>query len=300
MNWEAARGFWPNARYSRHVEVGPLRWHVQEAGSGPCLLLLHGAGSSTHTWRRLLPALARDFHVVAPDLPGQGFSRPGARGRYGLAEMSADIARLLADQDLSPDGIVGHSAGAAIGLRLALDLPARPRAVACINAALEDFRGPAGAVFPALAQVLATTPLPAYAFSRAARFPSTVRRAIASTGSTIDATGLDLYRWLLMDAGHVDATLRMMANWKLTELVGDLPRLRAPTLFIVGANDRAVTPATSFRASGRIERARVEVLEGLGHLLHEEAPDAAVRVLRGFLSAHLMPAHDCTEGRGTT
>jgi magnesium chelatase accessory protein len=298
MNWEAARGFWPNARYSRHVDVGPHRWHVQEAGRGPCLLLLHGAGASTHTWRRLLPELARDFHVVAPDLPGQGFSRPGARGRCGLAEMSADIASLLADQGISPDGIVGHSAGAAIGLRLALDLPARPRAVACINPALEDFRGPAGAVFPALAQILATTPLPAYAFSRAARFPSTVRRAIASTGSTIDATGLDLYRWLLMDAGHVDATLRMMANWKLTELVGDLPRLRVPILFVVGANDRAVPPATSFRAAGRIERAKVEILADLGHLLHEEAPDAAARVLRGFLSAHLVPAHECTDGRG--
>ena len=138
-------------------------------------------------------------------------------------------------------------------------------------------------MFPALAQVLATTPLPAYAFSRAAKLPSTVRRLIATTGSTIDTTGLELYRRLLMDSGHVDATLSMMANWRLTELIRDMPRLRLPILFMVGGNDRAVPPETSFRASVRIHGARVEGFPGLGHLLHEEAPEVAARVVRDFL-----------------
>ena len=286
MNWEASRGFWPNAQHSRFIEAAGHRWHVQDAGVGPCLLLLHGAGASTHTWRRLLPDLARDFRVVAPDLPGQGFTRLGDR-RCSLNEMSADLATLLAAQGLAPDVIVGHSVGAAIGLRLALDLPARPKAAICINAALEDFRGPARSVFPALAQILSLTPLPAYAFSRAARLPSTVRQAIATTGSVIDATGLDLYRWLLMDSGHVDATLCMMAHWRLDELLADLPRLGLPTLFMVGVNDRAVPPDTSFRASRRIKGSRVEAFPGLGHLLHEEAPDLSARAVREFLSSEV-------------
>lgn len=284
MNWEAARGVWPNARHSRFVEAAGHRWHVQEAGRGPCLLLLHGAGASTHSWRQILPDLARDFHVVAPDLPGQGFTRLGDR-RCGLAEMSADIATLLAGQGLAPEVIVGHSAGAAIGLRLALDLPTRPRAVVCVNAALEEFRGPAGAVFPALAQVLSLTSLPAFAFSRAARLPSAVRRAIASTGSTLDATGLDLYRRLLTDSGHLDATLCMMARWNLAEVLPDLARLRTPTLFLVGANDRAVPPEVSFRASRRVGGSRVEVMPGLGHLLQEEAPGATAQAIRAFVAS---------------
>lgn len=289
MNWEAARASWPNAAHSRFVDAAPHRWHVQEAGAGPCLLLLHGAGASTHSWSRLLPDLARDFHVVAPDLPGQGFTRSGSRDRCGLAEMAADIARLLAHEGIAPEIIVGHSAGAAIGLRLALDLPARPRAVVCFNAALEAFRGPAGVAFPALAQALAMTPLPAFAFSRAARLPGTVRKAIASTGSTIDGAGLDLYRRLLTDAGHVDATLRMMAKWRLGELAHDLPRLEIPTLFVVGAGDRAVPPDISRRAARRIPGARVEVLPSLGHLLHEEAPETAARLVRAFLAQGPWP-----------
>lgn len=284
MNWEESRRFWPNAQFSRFATAGPHRWHVQEAGAGHELLLLHGAGSSTHTWRKLLPDLAGDFHVVAPDLPGQGFTRLGARDRCGLAEMSADIALLLAELGSAPEVILGHSAGAAIGLRLALDLPVPPKAVVCVNAALEDFRGPARAVFPALARMLALTPLPAHVFSRAARLPSTVRRAIASTGSAIDPTGLELYRWLLMDVGHVDATLCMMANWNLQDLIGDLHRLDIPVLFIVGADDRAVPPSTSVNASRRIAGSRVETFPGLGHLLHEEAPETTAHAIRAFVA----------------
>jgi magnesium chelatase accessory protein len=287
MNWEAARGFWPNAQHSRFVEAAGHRWHVQEAGLGPCMLLLHGAGASTHSWRELLPDLARDFHVVAPDLPGQGFSRLGNRARCGLADMSADIATLLAGLGLTPTVIVGHSAGTAIGLRLALDLPVPPERMICINAALENFRGPAGAVFPALARLLSITPLPAYAFSRAARIRSTVRSAIASTGSTLDAAGVDFYRRLLMDSGHVDATLCMMANWNLLEVMSDLPRLRMPTLFMVGAKDRAVAPDISVRVAMRIKGSRVEALSGFGHLVHEEAPRVAARVIREFVSSEI-------------
>jgi magnesium chelatase accessory protein len=285
MNWEAARGVWPNAQYSRFIEAAGHRWHVQEAGGGPCMLLLHGAGASTHSWRHLLPDLARDFHVVAPDLPGQGFTRLGNWGRCGLADMSADIATMLAGQGFAPDVIVGHSAGAAIGLRLALDLPEPVKAAVCINPALEDFRGPAGAIFPALARLLSITPLPSFAASRAARFSPTVRTAIASTGSTLDATGVDLYRRLLVDRGHLDATLCMLANWNLLEVMPDLPRLRAPTLFMVGANDRAVAPDVSIRASRRIEGSRVEAFPGFGHLVHEEAPGLVARVIREFVSS---------------
>ncbi len=79
-----------------------------------------------------------------------------------------------------------------------------------------------------------------------------MRRVIASTGSTLDATGLDLYRRLLTDSGHLDATLCMMANWSLPEVLPDLPRIGAPTLFLAGANDRAVPPETSLRAARRV------------------------------------------------
>ena len=66
---------WPNRTASRYVEAGGLRWHVQSLGdTGPVILLLHGTGAATHSWAGLAPLLATRFRVVAPDLPGHGFS----------------------------------------------------------------------------------------------------------------------------------------------------------------------------------------------------------------------------------
>ena len=108
MDWRRDLPTWPNAELSRLVPQRPHRWHVQEAGSGPTLLLLHGAGGATHSWRDILPDLAGDFHVIAIDLPGQGFTKLGVRQRCGLDHMAEDIASLCKAQGWQPSAIIGH------------------------------------------------------------------------------------------------------------------------------------------------------------------------------------------------
>ena len=284
MNWEACKSFWPNAEHSRFVHSGPHVWHVQEMGSGPDLLLIHGAGASTHTWRDVLPRLARNFRAMAIDLPGQGFTRLGARGRCGLQEMSADIASLLEDQRIIPEAIVGHSAGGAIALRLALDLPVPPVAVVGINAALRNFRGPAAIVFPAAAKLLSMIPGTARAFCWTASSESRVRRLIDSTGSHLDAYGIGLYRLLLSDRDHVAATLNMMAQWDLAPLLSDLPANVIPTLLLVGCHDRAIPPETGERTAGLIANSKLMRFP-LGHLLHEEDSGEAALAIQEWLSS---------------
>ena len=91
LGWERDGSDWPNRRHSRFVDAAGLRWHVQCAGAGPSLLLLHGTGAATHSWRDVLPRLATRFRVVAPDLPGHGFSSaPEDRG-FSLPGMAAGI-----------------------------------------------------------------------------------------------------------------------------------------------------------------------------------------------------------------
>jgi magnesium chelatase accessory protein len=143
---------WPNRNASRHVFCAPHLWHVQEIGSGPTLLMIHGAGGASHSWRGLVPVLADHYHLVIVDLPGQGFTRLGARHRCGLDAMAEDLARLIRQEALAPMAYIGHSAGAAIALRLAELAP--PRAVIGLNAALGQFEGVAGWLFP----IMATSP----------------------------------------------------------------------------------------------------------------------------------------------
>lgn len=281
MDWARQGAGWPNREASRFVESRPHRWHVQAAGpaDAPRVLLLHGAGGATHSWRGVLPDLARDHRVMAPDLPGHGFTRLGARWRSGLPAMAEDAAALMAAEDFAPDVIVGHSAGAAVALRLALDMARKPRLVIGFNAALGNFPGLAGWLFPIMAKMLAANPLTALVASRLSTEAS-VARLIEGTGSRIDAEGLALYGRLISDRAHVDGALRMMAQWSLDRLNADLPRLEVPALLIAAEKDLAVPPETSEQAAGRMQAGKAERWPGLGHLAHEEAPARAAEAIR--------------------
>jgi magnesium chelatase accessory protein len=285
MRWPDDAKGWPMAEHSRMVLCRPHRWHVQEAGTGPTLLLIHGAGGATQSWRGLFPLLAQTHHVVAVDLPGQGFTQMGARGRCGLDPMAEDLRTLIRQEGWAPKAIIGHSAGVAVALRMVeggLRVP-----VIGINAALANFKGVAGWLFPAMAKVLALTPMTANVFAATAS-ESTVRGLIKGTGSRLEAEGMALYLRLIRDRTHVDATLTMMAQWQLDGLLERLPGIRVPVDLIVGLADGAVPPVTSRQAAARLPDARVIEMPGLGHLAHEEAPAEVAAVIAQVLARQAM------------
>ena len=251
--------------------------------AGPWVVLLHGAGGASHSWRGLMPDLARDHSVLALDLPGQGFSSAGTRARLGIDGMAEDIASLLAQEGIVPDALIGHSAGGALALRMAQARP--PRAVVTINGALGKFRGMAGWLFPAMAKLLSLNPLSAAFFARTAGKGS-ARRLIASTGSRLDEEGLALYQALIADRGHVDGTLAMMAQWNLDPLLSGLGGIRTPVLLITGGRDATVPPAVSDRAARALPCAERADLPDLGHLAHEESPAEIAALIRPFLARH--------------
>jgi len=283
MDWHRDLPSWPLHEQSRRVPHPPHHWHVQEMGSGPLALLLHGAGASTHSWRDLIPALAQSHRVIALDLPGQGFSRAGARRRLSLPGMTDDIAALCAAQDWRPALILGHSAGGALALSLATRLTTpegAPPDIACVNAALGRFEGVAGWLFPVLAKLLALNPFTATLFTLGSDKAARARRLIEGTGSTLTQEGLALYARLIGDRAHVDATLQMMAQWEIDPLLETLPEIPNRCLLLTGARDLAVPPETSERAAARLPLARAQTLDGLGHLAHEEDPSRVLSVLR--------------------
>ncbi len=271
MRWPPSAHDWPHAGLSRQAACRGHVWHVQETGRGPALILLHGAGGATQSWRGLLPLLAARFRVIAVDLPGQGFTRRGARSRCGLDPMAADIAALAAQEGWDPAALIGHSAGGAIALRMALDHP-DPIPVIGLNAALGNFRGVAGWLFPVMAKVLALNPLTAPMVAATMRRAS-VERLLTGTGSRPDAEMIRLYTALASDRAHVDGTLAMMAQWRLDGLLDRLDRIAGPVTLIAGVADLAVPPEVSREAAARLPHGRFVEVAGLGHLMHEEAPD---------------------------
>lgn len=282
LDWERDGRRWPNRAYSSLVRAAGLTWHVQSMGEGPILLLAHGTGASTHSWRDLAPALAAHFTVVAPDLPGHAFTSSPPAGRLSLAGMSTDLSALLDALGVRPELVVGHSAGAAILCRMALDGRIAPKGIVSLNGALLAFRGVAGHIFGPLARLLAANPLSAHLLVATMSGRRSVERLLEQTGSTVDSTGTDLYARLVRSPTHVGAALGMMANWDLDSLERDLPRLATPLLQIVGGNDRSIPPAAAFKVRSLAPDAKVHEQRGLGHLAHEERPDETAELIAGF------------------
>ncbi|MFM9978268.1 MAG: alpha/beta fold hydrolase BchO [Sphingomonadaceae bacterium] len=279
-DWDREGADWPNRAASRFVKAAGLTLHVQIMGAGPALLLLHGTGAATHSWRALMPLLAEGFTVIAPDLPGHGFTRGVLADGATLPSVARGVAALMTALEVNPAVIVGHSAGAAIAIRMALDRLAAPRALVGLSAALLPFPGLAAQLFPTLAKLLFLNPFAPHIFARMAQSPGEVGRFLPrATGSTIDAAGVASYARLFAKAGHIRGTISMMASWDLDALKRDLPRLTVPLLLAHGERDSAIPIATVRDATALIPGARFESLGDLGHLAHEERPDLVAALI---------------------
>jgi magnesium chelatase accessory protein len=311
--------FWPHRQASRFVVGAGLRWHVQifeGQAQGPDhqfhqlqapqepreprparsdhpfrdLLLLHGAGASAHSWRDIAPALAQSLpqgsRVIVPDLPGHAFTaRPGDEG-LSLPGMARLVNELLDVLEARPVALIGHSAGAAVAARMALDAPAALRDVRTLISLNGAWLPPAGQgrwFYAPLARLFALNPWVPHVFAFHASHRGPLERLIASTGSRLDAAGIDLYAHLVSDRRHVAAVLAMMAAWDLRPLLEDLPRLAPALHLVVAEEDRTVPPKTSAEAARRQPRALLHRLPGLGHLAHEEAPDVVLELLKRLL-----------------
>ncbi|MCK0151282.1 alpha/beta fold hydrolase [Marivita sp. S6314] len=273
---------WPHAEHSRFIDVRPHHWHVQEMGRGDTLLLLHGASGSTHSWRDMMTNLAKDYHVVAIDLPGHGQTKLGSRHRSSLTLMTQDVQSLLDHEGWKPKAVLAHSAGAALALRLLQTAKAKVPLIA-VNPALTPFKGLTGVLFPMAARIVAMSPMMVNMVNRRMSDPGQVVSLMATTGSNISPEGLSLYAKLFRNRDHIDGTLLMMAQWKLDGLLADLPRIDVPCTFLIGENDKAVPPSSVRSSAEKMQDANVISVPGYGHLLHEEAPELVADQLRDVL-----------------
>lgn len=284
--WDVEGRDWPNRAYSRFVTTDRVKWHVQVMGSGPVILLIHGTGAATHSWRDLMPLLAAHFTVVTPDMPGHGFTVGRPAGGLSMAAMARAAAALLAELQLEPALIIGHSAGAAIAARMVLDGIATPQGVIGLNAALQPFPGLAAKMFPTLARMLFINPFAPHIFAGIARQRGEAGRFLArSTGSTIDPAGADFYGRLFATPAHCAGAITMMADWDLDSLALDLPRLSVPLLLVHGDDDAAISLASAKAAAAQVTGAQIISLPGLGHLAHEEQPGVIADQITGFAQA---------------
>ncbi|HXW86815.1 MAG TPA: alpha/beta hydrolase [Streptosporangiaceae bacterium] len=243
--------------------AGDIYYQVT-GSSGPPLLLTHGYGATSAMFAGNLAALAVGHRVITWDLRGHGRSEyPADRAAYSAANALADMAALLAE--LGPDRAVlgGHSLGGFLSLDFALTFPERVAALVLIGTG------------PGYRNDAARDDWNRRAHVTAARLAA---RGLAGLAGSAE----------LHSDEHRDATgLIHAATQTLTQrdarVIDGLPRIAAPTLVIVGADDTPFLGAADYMA-GKIPGARKVVIPGAGHAPNVSQPEAFNRAVTRFLA----------------
>lgn len=258
------------------------------------MLLLHGTGGSGHSWDGLLPYLDGQAQCLVPDLPGHGRTRGASAAELTLPGMARALWQWLQARGLpGPALIVGHSAGAALALRMALDAPAGQASPAVLGFAPSLVAPPElyNRFLAPLVNPLATSGPVARLMAGLARRTALIDGLLASTGSTLSPAQRAAYRALFQDPAHVRGAVGFMAAADLPALNADCAARAQPlqVAFVLGARDRWI-PERLLRPviQRHLPQADVQAWPG-GHLVHEESPArAAARVLQ-MLPKPLQP-----------
>ena len=267
----------------RFVQVGAQLVHIESAGQGPPVLLLHGFGASTFSWRHVLPGLAESFRVIAVDLNGFGYTQrpkdPEAYTRQGQAALVLGVMDALG---IERAHLVGHSYGGALTLWIASRHPGRVRSIVLVDSAApsfpEDRRSGAAAFRP-----LAFLFLRGYALR-----PSVVRKSLERSiydDSLVTPEMVRGYTERLRVEGLADAYQGLTAPRPGPAERVELETIDVPALVVWGTEDTLIPIEGGRRAAERLPRAAFVTMEKVGHIPMEERPGELLEIMVPFLKA---------------
>jgi pimeloyl-ACP methyl ester carboxylesterase len=267
------------------ITLDGARVRFLRAGSGPALLLVHGLLGYSFSWRYTIPVLARQATVYALDQPGAGFSDPTSGMDCSLHSCAERLLRFMDGTGLGDCDLLGTSHGGAVVMMAAAIAPQRIRRLILVDAV--NPWSPRGRTL----SVLLSNPVVAPIFQELApRLPIMQRfyfRRLYGDTRRIRPGTLEGYIKPLQRPGALGYGLATLRSWNrdLRELESVLPRIsHIPTLLIWGSLDAAVDPASAAKLQAHFRDGRVLMLEGVGHLPYEEAPEQFNGAVAEFLS----------------
>jgi pyruvate dehydrogenase E2 component (dihydrolipoamide acetyltransferase) len=264
------------------AEIGGTRLRWFESGAGDPILLIHGLGGAAANWTVLAPELAKGHRVIVPDLPGHGGSgRPPRGARLGWY---ADVlGELLEEVGAVPAGVVGHSMGGVVCLRLAARHPDLVSGLALVESAGIVSLTRRAAVFLGVSAALKPARRVARIRGRVARHGLLKRLVFGYWGAADPAslTEESVLGWLESTREHVDTGTAGKALIR-DDPRYELDRIACPTLVVWGARDRLVSVADGFQFARRLG-APIRVVPGAGHLVIGERPDECAAILSEWL-----------------
>ncbi len=264
------------------MRVAGVETHFLREGKGSPVVLLHGLGASSYSWRHTIPALAESHEVFAPDLPGFGRTEKPYDFDYSLTGLAAWVAGFLDAMGIAHCDLVGNSMGGATALVLAQDRPERTRKLALIGTPFSAKNKP-WLLWPMRWPVVGGL----YERALGPWAVPLVARAAFVDWKVIDRRMCEEYGHALKESGGRRAVAQFIRNAipsDAEQRVARFKDLPNPVLVIRGEHDLVVDRAVSERFCREAKDARFLHLPGLGHAPHEERPEQVNPVLAEFLA----------------
>ncbi len=276
-----------DAPEKKYLDVNGDRIAYVDEGEGETLLLVHGMAGSSATWRHLIPRLARDCRVVAPDLLGHGASdKP--RSDYSLGGFAVWLRDFMDALGIARATVIGQSLGGGIAMQFAYQHRQRcERLVLIGSSGLEpELNWPLRVLSAPGAELV----LPIVAPQPVLDVGNRIRSALASTGFGLPGGELWDSFSALADGATRQAflhTLRSVVDYRGQAVEAmSRPHIAAqlPVLLIWGERDRVVPVSHGYAAHQAMPDSRLTVLADVGHFPHVEAPDMVGGIVRDFLA----------------
>ena len=274
----------------KEILIHGKRLKYRIGGKGPLVLLIHGMAGSATTWKQVMPALSEHFTVLAPDLLGHGESEK-TKADYSLGAMASTLRDLIVGLGYKRATVVGQSYGGGVAMQFSYQYPEL-----CERLVLAD----AGGLGKEVNRLLRMLTLPGSEAVLLVACAPPVRRFVEALGRLVFRKKLEtatvipeLWR-SYSSLGDVEGrraflrTLRAVidprgqavsANDKLYMAAG------IPTLIIWGEDDRIIPVEHAYAAHAAIPGSWLEIIEGVGHYSHCEAPDRFVTALTEFIES---------------
>jgi len=261
---------WPNRQISRSVEVAGLAWHVQISGKGPLILLLHGTGSSTHSWAELTPILNKEAQILSLDLPGHAFTLGAPIDSLKLEEIARSLIGLVQELKLPwPTMVVGHSAGAPLALAFAVQAKVKPQIIIGFNPSLIPPPASYTQFFgPMIGPVTKSATL-ASILAKIAPMSGMTDRLLDSTNTNLPETNRNYYRRLFASPDHVRGAMNFMASANISQVLSASSNLPSKLIWVIGESDQWV-PEIGLQKIIQQYFAKSTVIHWQGgHIMHE-------------------------------
>jgi len=284
VSWPDSIDLIYHAEYSWFTRVGGLSIHYQDAGdeTAPAIILIHGFISSNLVWSDVfLPLAEAGFRVIAPDLPGYGYSDKPNDGRYTINAQAHAVLRLMDRLGIEKATIVGASYGGAVAATIALDYPERVTQLVLVGTVSNDEPKKKLLLRFSRMPIIGDIVTPLFLGSRWVLRKRT-EQVYRRIGHPLDEHKLEARHHLLATANVQRAMIRTARRWSANRISREASLIRPPTLLVWGDTDTHIPISEAYQLRDAIPNAKLIIFRNCGHLPPTEYPEKFVKVVNDF------------------